>query len=232
VTSNDSWRRYLEAGTALGQVTLGRAEEIAKGLLAPGDEEREAARNDLDELTRFGRQMGEQFVDMARAEVSKQLEALGVDSLEELFDRLADLVRSQPVDVPSHHAGSASDPGPPEHLEPVDGAGATGETKLEQNKPEQKPKAVKNTKPEKAKPEKTKAEKKDAKGAGSERQADKLPKKLKKPEKHTKAEKLNKNNKENKKNKNKMEKDPGSRPAAGPNRVLTLAKPPDSAGRV
>ncbi len=219
MTSNDSWRRYLEAGTALGQVTLGRAEEIAKGLLAPADEEREAARNDLDELTRFGRQMGEQFVDMARAEVSKQLEALGVDSLEELFDRLADLVRSQPVDVPSHRAESAPDPGPPEHLEPVDGAGGTGESKPEQNKPEQKQKqkAVKNTKPEK----------KDAKGAGSERQADKLHKKLKNPEKHTKGEKLNKNN-----NKNKMEKDPPSRPAAGPNRVLTLARPPDSTGRV
>jgi hypothetical protein len=205
----------------MGQVTLGRAEEIAKGLLAPGDEEREAARNDLHELTRFGRQMGEQFVDMARAEVSKQLEALGVDSLEELFDRLADLVRSQPVDVPSHRAESAPDPAPPEHLEPVDGAGGTGESKPEQNKPEQKQKAVKNTKAEK-----TKAEKKDAKGAGSERQADKLHKKLKKPEKHTKGEKLNKNNK------NKMEKDPPSRPAAGPNRVLTLARPPDSAGRV
>jgi hypothetical protein len=203
----------------MGQVTLGRAEEIAKGLLAPGDEEREAARNDLHELTRFGRQMGEQFVDMARAEVSKQLEALGVDSLEELFDRLADLVRSQPVDVPSHRAESAPDPGPPEHLEPVDGAGGTGESKPEQNKPEQKQKqkAVKNTKPEK----------KDAKGAGSERQADKLHKKLKNPEKHTKGEKLNKNN-----NKNKMEKDPPSRPAAGPNRVLTLARPPDSTGRV
>jgi hypothetical protein len=229
VTSNDSWRRYLEAGTALGQVTLGRAEEIAKGLLAPGDEEREAGRNDLDELTRFGRQMGEQFVDMARAEVSKQLEALGVDSLEELFDRLADLVRSQPVDVPSHRAESAPDPGPPEHLEPVDGAGGTGESKPEQNKPEQKQKqkAVKNTKAENTKAEKTKAEKKDAKGAGSERQADKLHKKLKKPEKHTKGEKLNKNN-----NKNKMEKDPPSRPAAGPNRVLTLARPPDSTGRV
>ena len=108
MTTNDSWRRYLEAGAAVGQVTLARAEGIARGLFAPDDEERETAWRDLDELTRFGRLMGDQLIDMARAEMSRQLETLGAGSLVQFLDRIADLVRSQPVDAPSRSAEPAT----------------------------------------------------------------------------------------------------------------------------
>jgi hypothetical protein len=190
--------------------------------LAPGDEAREAAWDDLEDLARFGRQMGEQLVEVARAELSKQLESVGVGSLEELFDRLADLVRSQPVDVPSQRAGSSPDAGPPLHLEPVVGAGGTVDTQ-----PDQSEKVAKSN-PPKAKADTINAGKKDAKGAKSHRRADRLHKV--KPEKHTKAEKPNK--KAKKTEGQKTEKDPGSPPAGGPNRVLTLTRAPDSAGRV
>jgi hypothetical protein len=212
VTSNDSWRRYLEAGTAMGQVTLARAEEIAKGLLAPGDDEREAAWDDFKDLTQFGRLMGEQLVELVRAELSKQLESLGVGPLEELFDRLADLVRSAPVDVPSERPGSSPAGSPPLHLEPVIGIGDTGDTQpIQREKAGKKPKA-KNMAP-KAKADTINAGMKDAKGA-----------KKAKAEKHPKGEKHKK--------KAKKTDAQATDQAAGPNRVLTLTRTPDSAGRV
>ena len=128
VTTNDNWRRYLEAGTAVGQVTLARAEGIARGLLAAGGDERESAWHELDELTRFGRLMGEQLVDVARAEMLKQLETLGVGSLDQFLERIGDLVGSQSVDAPSHPAES---PRVPEHPERAAGAGASGTARTE-----------------------------------------------------------------------------------------------------
>jgi len=128
VTTNDNWRRYLEAGTAVGQVTVARAEEIARGLLTARDDERESAWRQLDELTRFGRFMGEQLVDMARAEMLKQIETLGVGSLDQFLERIGDLVGSQSVDASSHPAES---PRVPEHPERAAGAGASGTARTE-----------------------------------------------------------------------------------------------------
>jgi hypothetical protein len=215
VTTNDSWRRYLEAGAAVGQVTLARAEGIARGLFAPDDEERETAWRDLDELTRFGRLMGDQLIDMARAEMSRQLETLGAGSLEHFLDRIADLVRSQPVDAPSRSAEPVTEC---EHLEPVPEAGPSGSrragTAREETEPtHHKGRDSKAAKRSKAKRDKTKRAKSGTEGAKSERTGDK---------KHKKNEK-----------KHKKEKGPGSlQGVSGPNRLLTLAPPPDSAGHI
>jgi hypothetical protein len=90
VTSNERWRRYLDAGAAAGQKTLARAEDIAKGLLATDNEERERAWRDLDDLGRTGRQIGGQLIDLARREVAKHAKTPG--SFDDLVDRIAEVL--------------------------------------------------------------------------------------------------------------------------------------------
>jgi hypothetical protein len=214
VTTNDSWRRYLEAGAAVGQVTLARAEGIARGLFAPDDEERETAWHDLDELTRFGRLMGDQLIDMARAEMSRQLETLGAGSLVQFLDRIADLVRSQPVDAPSRSAEPATER---EHLEPVPEASPSGSRRAGTAREETAPKPHKGQGAKATKRNKTKRVKSGTEGAKSERTGDK---------EHKKNEKKHKTE-------HKKEKGPGSlQGVSGPNRLLTLAPSPDPAGHI
>jgi hypothetical protein len=96
MTSNESWRKYLEAGAALGQATAARAEDIVKGLFDEDEDERESAWRDLEQLTRFGRLMGEQLAELARAELARQLKSLGGGSFDQLFQRISDLLGGNP----------------------------------------------------------------------------------------------------------------------------------------
>ncbi len=107
MTTNESWRKYLEAGAAVGQATAARAEDIAKRLFDPDEEERESAWRDLEQLSRFGRVMGEQLAEMARGELTRQLKTFGNGSFEQFFDRIADLFGAT--------APAPEPPGPIEH---------------------------------------------------------------------------------------------------------------------
>jgi hypothetical protein len=203
VTTNESWRRYLEAGAAVGQLTLARAEEIARGLLAPGEEERSTAWAEFEELTRFGRLMGEQLVEAARSEVTKQLEMFGVGSLDQLWERISDLVGSAGVDesyqsTPNRAAEVPEDliyrPAGAEvastHPGQVAGTGDVGHPKDKKDKKDKKDgRGKKGPKGKRSKKHKEENEEKDTDGSGP----------------HW---------------------------ASGPKRVLSLAKPPDSAGSV
>lgn len=134
MTSNESWRRYLDAGAAVGQVTLARAEEIAKGLMAPGKEERERAWRELDALGRTGRLVGGKLFDLARARLEPQIKT--VRSFDDLVERIADL-----VGWPDDH--DATGPGTPPATEPAH--------RLEEPDP---PRAVSTPLPKKHKKEK------------------------------------------------------------------------------
>ncbi len=102
VTSNESWRKYLEAGAAVGQATAARAEDIARRLFEGDDAAREDAWRDLEQLTRFGRLMGEQLAEMARIELGRQLRTVGGHSLDQFFDRITDLLGTRaPASQPS-----------------------------------------------------------------------------------------------------------------------------------
>jgi len=108
VTSNESWRRYLDATTAVGQVTLDRAQEIARGLLSDDEQTRTRARRDLEDLGRASRLFGGQLVALARDELGRQLKQVG--SLDELFDRIADVLGGpvrDPARDPSTEVGPA-----------------------------------------------------------------------------------------------------------------------------
>jgi hypothetical protein len=90
VSTNESWRRFLDAGTAVGAATLSRATEIAKGLMDAEPATRERARRDLDDLGRTGRQLGEQLAELAKSRLSGSLGHTG--SIEETLGWISDLV--------------------------------------------------------------------------------------------------------------------------------------------
>ena len=106
VTSNDAWRRYLEMGATVGELTVARAEEIARGLVAEDDEVRARAWREVDQLARFGLRMGEQLLDLAKDRLETELRTRSADTLDLLLERLGDLVsppggeevRSEPDD--------------------------------------------------------------------------------------------------------------------------------------
>ncbi|MDA8074801.1 MAG: hypothetical protein M0Z40_06155 [Actinomycetota bacterium] len=89
---NDRYRRYLDAAAVLGQITRARAEELMKDLMGSGDDQRAQAQQWVDELVDRGRDAAGDLVDVVRAEVSKQLQGLGLDP-EELARQAADVMR-------------------------------------------------------------------------------------------------------------------------------------------
>jgi hypothetical protein len=117
VTSNESWRRLLDAGAAVGQATLARANDIAKGLMAGEPAVREQARRDLDELGRAGRRLGEQVAETLRSGLVAQV------AREARLDALVDLFE----DLMARPARHGADPGTrPPDAAPGLGAGAEG----------------------------------------------------------------------------------------------------------
>jgi hypothetical protein len=89
VTSNESWQRFLDTGAVVGQVTLAKANDIARGLMADEPSDRQRAWQELDDLSRIGRQMGEQLADLARDQLGGTLRGLSsVDDLLDLIDGL------------------------------------------------------------------------------------------------------------------------------------------------
>lgn len=90
MSTNENWRRFLDAGTAVGAATLTRAQEIAKGLMDAEPATREQARRDLDDLGRTGRQLGEQLAELAKSRLSGPLGHSG--SIEETLAWISDLV--------------------------------------------------------------------------------------------------------------------------------------------
>ena len=215
VSTDDSWRRYLEAGAAVGQVKLARAEEIARGLLAPGEDERETAWDELKELTRFSRLMGGQLVDVARAQLTRQLETIGVGSLDQFLERIADLLGPPTGDAPTKSAewpAKSEPPEPPAPPDPGTEAGALGKIEKAPHHAQGKAPTSKGT------------DKKNHKGSkGSKSRPEGWDSKAEKKHQKTKGDKKHK----------KKEKGPAS-PLRGSeqNRVLTLALPPDSASRL
>lgn len=89
---NDGYRRYVEAAAALGQITRARAEEMLREVASGGDASRARTQEWVDDMVDRSRKATEGLVEMVRAEVSSQMEALGVDP-EKLARQAADLLR-------------------------------------------------------------------------------------------------------------------------------------------
>src|ERR1700742_2802713 len=93
MASNERIRKYLDAGTVLGQVSRGRAEEIVRELVNAGDIQRSQAQEWVDNLVERSQKSSEQILELVRHEVAVQLEKIDPKSLESLANQVADVLK-------------------------------------------------------------------------------------------------------------------------------------------
>src|SRR5580700_7194681 len=93
MASNERIRKYLDAGTVLGQVSRGRAEEIVRELVNAGDIQRSQAQEWVDNLVERSRRSSEQVLELVRHEVATQLEKIDPKSLESLANQVAEVLK-------------------------------------------------------------------------------------------------------------------------------------------
>jgi len=92
MANKDSFRKYVEAGTVLGQITRARAEEVVRDLVGAGEVQRGQAQDWIDDLVERSRRASEDLVKLVRTEVSSQLASLGIDA-DDLAKQVADILR-------------------------------------------------------------------------------------------------------------------------------------------
>jgi polyhydroxyalkanoate synthesis regulator phasin len=93
MASNERIKKYLEAGTVLGQVTRARAEEIVRELVSAGDIQRGQAQDWVDNLVDRSRKTSEQVLELVRHEVASQLSKIDAPSLEAIANQVADVLK-------------------------------------------------------------------------------------------------------------------------------------------
>ena len=93
MSSNERIRKYLDAGTVLGQVSRGRAEEIVRELVNAGDIQRSQAQEWVDGLVERSRRSSEQILELVRHEVATQLDRIDPKPLESLANQVAEVLR-------------------------------------------------------------------------------------------------------------------------------------------
>jgi polyhydroxyalkanoate synthesis regulator phasin len=92
MTENDGLRRYVEAATALTQITRSRAEELVRELIKAGEVERNRAQDWVEDLVKTSRDRSEALVDTVRGEVRNQLKELGFTNMDDLAKKVADIL--------------------------------------------------------------------------------------------------------------------------------------------
>lgn len=93
MADKDVFQRYLDAGIAFTNVTRARAEELVQELVQNGEFQRSDARARVEELLERSRKSREALVNQVRREVSRQLESVGITSLEDLAKQVAALLQ-------------------------------------------------------------------------------------------------------------------------------------------
>jgi polyhydroxyalkanoate synthesis regulator phasin len=92
MTENDGLRRYVEAATALTQITRSRAEELVRELIKAGEVERHRAQEWVEDLVKTSRDRSEALVGTVRGEVRQQLKELGFTNMDDLAKKVADIL--------------------------------------------------------------------------------------------------------------------------------------------
>src|SRR5580704_11508807 len=92
MTENDGLRRYVEAATALTQITRSRAEELVRELIKAGELERHRAQEWVEDLVKTSRDRSEALVDTVRGEVRNQLKELGFTNMDDLAKKVAEIL--------------------------------------------------------------------------------------------------------------------------------------------
>jgi polyhydroxyalkanoate synthesis regulator phasin len=93
MASNERIRKYLDAGTVVGQVSRGRAEEIVRELVNAGDIQRSQAQERVDNLVERSRRSRERILELVRHEVATQLDRIDPKSHESLANHVAEILK-------------------------------------------------------------------------------------------------------------------------------------------
>ncbi|MHB1487492.1 MAG: hypothetical protein ACYCS7_10950 [Acidimicrobiales bacterium] len=101
MAESDIFKRYLETGLALGQMTRVRAEALAKDLVRVGEIQREQAQDWVEDLVERSRKNTEVVVELVRTEVARQVSAMGVLTKQDLSGLLAGLVAKAKEAMPA-----------------------------------------------------------------------------------------------------------------------------------
>ncbi len=123
---DDDWfRKYVDAGAALGHQTRARAEAFVRELMG-GHDDRPDARQRVEDLIDRGKRASEELMGVVRTEVANQLAALGFDA-EHLGTQVADRLRrtasgqrkdtGSPTGAPSDFAAGTWTAGEPAHAD-------------------------------------------------------------------------------------------------------------------
>jgi polyhydroxyalkanoate synthesis regulator phasin len=78
MVENPDWRQLLETGRQFTAMTRAEAQQRAQDLVREGQLAQDKMQSFVDGLVRTSRQRADEFVDVVRKEVQRQLEALGV----------------------------------------------------------------------------------------------------------------------------------------------------------
>jgi polyhydroxyalkanoate synthesis regulator phasin len=97
MANNDPFRRYIDAGAALTQLTRARAEELVQELVKNGEVQRKEAQSKVDDLIERSRNSTEALLSLVHAEVSNQLSSLGIGSLDDLARQVASFLGRGPA---------------------------------------------------------------------------------------------------------------------------------------
>jgi polyhydroxyalkanoate synthesis regulator phasin len=93
MASNERIRKYLDAGSVLGQVTRGRAEEIVRELVNAGEGPRDQAQEWMDNVVEQSRKTSESLIDTVRREVAAALKRIDPSALEQIANQVSEILR-------------------------------------------------------------------------------------------------------------------------------------------
>jgi polyhydroxyalkanoate synthesis regulator phasin len=92
MVAKDGFQKYLDAGVAFTNLTRARAEELVQELVKNGEFQSGDAKAKVEELIERSRKGREALVAQVRHEVNRQLEGMGITSLEDLAQQVATVI--------------------------------------------------------------------------------------------------------------------------------------------
>jgi len=170
MANNDPFRRYIDAGAALTQLTRARAEELVQELVKNGEVQRKEAQAKVDDLIERSRKSTEAVLSLVHAEVSNQLSSLGIGSLDDLARQVASLLGRGPSARPAKKAGTKAAPARKAAAKKAAGKKAAGK-KSAAKKAAAKKSPAKKSPAKKAAAKKSAAKKAPAKKAAAQKTA-------------------------------------------------------------
>ena len=92
MANKDAFQKYLDAGIAFTNLTRARAEDLVQELVQSGEFQRGEAKARVDDLIERSRKGREALLAQVRHEVARQLDSVGITSLEDLAKQVASLL--------------------------------------------------------------------------------------------------------------------------------------------